>query len=187
MLLTVAAIAANLFMGVRCSEGQDVISRENQLKALFIYNFGTYIEWPGEVFTSEKSPFVIGVVGETGVDEHLRNIAATKTIGGRPISIETYATSRAAKPCQILFISHAVAKKDQQVEIASQTGHSILIVGESDGFAADGGCVNFFVEANKIRFEINLEAARKQQLKISSKLLTLAKLVGPGSPDAVKR
>jgi len=159
------------------SGGDGVINREYTLKALFIYNFGSYVEWPPAVSTSDARPFVIGILGSSPVKSTLREIAVTKTINGRRIIVEEFSSADAVKPCQILFIARNAGSQDQQRAVERMRREPVLIVGESAGFATQGAVVNFYVEANKIRFEINVEAARRHQLTISSKLLALAKIV----------
>jgi hypothetical protein len=171
------AIFLAVGLGPKAACGQsDVINREYPLKALFLYNFGSYIDWPaGAVSNSE--PFVIGILGPSPVELPLREIGASHKINGRPIVVEQFASVDAIKPCHILFIPLAVGREIQQQAIARVRGEPVLVVGESPGFAARGGVVNFFIEANKIRFEVNVDAALAQRLKISAKLLALAKIV----------
>ncbi len=161
-------------------EGSDaaVINREYPLKALFLYNFGSYVEWPPDAFSSDRAPFVIGVLGSAPLEGTLEDLAATKTIAGRPILVESFPSVQKIKPCQILFIARTIDARQRRLAVETLRNQHVLIVGESAGFAGQGGSVNFFIESNKIRFEINPETVKQQELKISSKLLSLAKIVG---------
>lgn len=163
------------------AQPESVINREHTLKALFLYNFGSYVEWPSAAFAGGAESFVIGVLGPSPIDPTLREIATSKTIGGRRIVVKQFSTAAEVTPCQILFVTSGVNPPGQQAAIERLGDLPVLIVGESPGFARRGGCVNFFIEANKIRFEINVEAARLRGLKISAKLLALAKIVGASS------
>jgi hypothetical protein len=158
------------------SEG-GMISREYPLKALFLYNFGGYVEWPAESFVTADQPFVIGILGNAPLDDTLRELAQTKKVAGRRIVVEQFPSVDSVRPCQILFIARDVSPQQERQVLASLQSQPVLLVGESPGFASRGGCVNFYIEANKIRFEINIEAARQQHLRISSKLLALARIV----------
>jgi hypothetical protein len=158
--------------------GDSSINREYTLKALFLYNFGSYVEWPREAFAGDDSPFVIGVLGNSPVESTLREIAATKTIGGRRIAIERIPSAAAMVPCQILYIPQEVGLQDQRSVIEGLGNTPVLIVGDSPGLAQRGAVVNFLVRSNKIRFEINVDAARARNLTISAKLLSLAIVVG---------
>ena len=164
-------------------QGSDdsVVNREYPLKALFLYNFGGYIEWPAVAFRGSNDPFVIGILGSAPLDHTLREISATRKIAGRAIGIERFGSADKVTPCQILFIGRDVSAQQQHAAVEKLKRHHVLIVGESEGFAGRGASVNFFVESNKIRFEINLDVAREEQLKISAKLLALAKIVQKGS------
>jgi hypothetical protein len=156
-----------------------VINREYPLKALFIYNFSNYIEWPQKAFADDKSPFVIGVLGTSPIEETLRQIAASKRIGARKISVLNFVSLNDIQPCQVLFVARSVSAAQQRQVVEAMKNRPVLVVGESDGFAALGGDINFFVQANKIRFEINLAVMRQQELKASSKLLAMAKIIDP--------
>ena len=91
--------------------------------------------------------------------------------------LEGFASVEAIRPCHILFIPASATPAIQQQAIERVRGQNVLLVGESPGFAQRGGIVNFVIEANKIRFEVNVDAAAAQHLKISAKLLALAKIV----------
>jgi hypothetical protein len=158
-------------------QGDGFINREYPLKALFLYNFGGYVEWPDEAFARDDEPFTIGILGNAPLDTMLREIALTKKIGGRPIVVRQFAAAEAVERCHILFLARDVSHPQQQAVIERLRSLPVLLVGESEGFASRGGCVNFYIESNKIRFEINLEAVKQQQLRISAKLLALAKIV----------
>ncbi len=183
--LLVGGILLCLLAQPAAAQPESVINREHTLKALFIFNFGSYVEWPPAAFSETGRTFVIGVLGSSPIESTLREIAATKTIGGRRILVERFSTAAQIKQCQILFISSDVSPQVEQSALRRLDNAHVLIVGESRGFAQRGGVVNFFIEANKIRFEINVDAARRRGLKISAKLLALAKIVG--EPSAARR
>jgi hypothetical protein len=172
LLLTVSSAPAQ----------EDAVSREYPLKALFLYNFGSYIEWPDGTFADKQTPFVIGVLGTAPLDETLNQIAAQKKIGERRIVIEHYKTPAEIKNCQILFVPLSTPQQQQLKAIEVIENRPVLAVGESPNFAASGGDINFFVQENKIRFEVNVDSTKKQQLKVNSKLLAMAKIVGGNAP-----
>ena len=178
MLLVVCVCA--VAWAARAQDAEEgTINREYPLKALFLYNFAGYIEWPAGTFANDESPFTIGILGKTPIDETLNQIAATKRISGRKIEIVHFVSVNDLKPCQILFIANSVSPALQRKAIDAMKNRPVLIVGESDGFAAEGGDINFFLRDNKIRFEINVVTTRQQQLKVSSKLLGIATIVDP--------
>jgi hypothetical protein len=147
---------------------------EYELKAVFLYTFGRYVEWPSKAFADTSSPFVIGILGEDAFSGALDKIAAKKTIHGRHIVIRRFASLEEYRaPCHILFVSRSLAP-DQQAAVFDKTRSApVFVVGESPGFAKQGAAANFVVEGDRIRFEINAAAARQAQLSMDAKLLNL--------------
>lgn len=150
-------------------------SREYQIKAAYLYNFGKYVEWP--TAESRELTFSIGVVGRDPFGKSLDELARTKRLGGRPITIHRVRTADDYIDCHILFVPKGTADSLVQKVLAKARQHPCLIVGEERGFAQSGGIVNFHLENNRVRFEINPATARKSRLRISSKLLRLGKIV----------
>lgn len=156
--------------GVRAEEYQP---SEYQLKAAFLFNFAKFVEWPAESFPEEKSPILIGVLGENPFGGELERTIRDKTVNGRALQLKEYRSPADAKACHILFISSSEKKRLPEI-FESLRGTSVLTVGETDNFTESGGIISFVREGNKIRFQINDQAARSARLKISSKLLNLA-------------
>ena len=155
---------------------------EYQLKAAFLFNFAKFVEWPEKSFAGPQAPFTICVIGQDpfggALDEYL-----AKTIGGRPVQLAHYANVNSlaeTRRCQILFIS-ASEKAHFHDVIESLHGNGALLVGDADGFAAAGGTIEFTLDDNHVRFSINPDAAQRADLKLSSKLLALAKIGHAGS------
>ena len=154
------------------------MNREYAIKAAYLYQFARYVEWPPGAFANENAPLIIGVLGTDPFDGILETIARTKRIEGRPIVVRRIASTADYTPCHILFICSSIGPEERTAVIQKARGSPVLLVGEEPGFAEQGGTINFFMDQNKIRFEINAEAAKQDRLKISSKLLSLAKIVG---------
>jgi hypothetical protein len=176
--MTLCALAA---APVPLAHGQESaelgLNREYLIKAAFLYNFGRYVEWPPESFAS-GAPFIIGVLGPDPFGTAIDQLGATKNIEGRPIAIRRFTSMDEYRPCQVLFIAAGASRADKTAAIRQTEGTPILLVSEEPGMAANGAVINFYTEYNKVRFEINQEAAQHRQLRISSKLLSLGKLVG---------
>ncbi|MGC8784070.1 MAG: YfiR family protein [Armatimonadota bacterium] len=150
--------------------------KEAEVKAAFLYHFTSYVEWPASAFASNSSPFVIGVLGKSEVFPPLQNVVRGKNWNGRSFVVRHVDTAKEMRECHILFIADTEAKRLPQIlEILDDA--PVLTVGESEGFAQKGGMINFFIEQNRVRFEINPDAAKRVRLTISSKLLHLAKVV----------
>jgi hypothetical protein len=146
---------------------------ESRLKAAFLWNFAKFVDWPTNAFASDTSPFVIGVLGESPIGADLEQTVKGKLINDHPIIVKTVRAATDAKGCHILFISNS--EKSRLADIFKDLGNApVLTVGEYDQFTQSGGMINFVRQGNKIRFQINDEAAKAADLKISSKLLSLA-------------
>jgi hypothetical protein len=159
-------------------DGSSEINREYAIKAAYLYQFARYVEWPPNAFANETAPLIIGVLGTDPFGGVLDEIARSKRIEGHTIVIRRFASMADYTPCHILFIASSVSPEEKAAAIQKARGSAVLLVGEEPGFADEGGMINFFMDENKIRFEINTENAKQDRLKISSKLLSLAKIVG---------
>jgi hypothetical protein len=149
---------------------------EYEIKAAFLFNFARFVEWPPGVFSGPRDPIHLCLLGSVPLDEGLEQVVQGKTIGGRELQVEHLYEPALIKGCQILFVSGT----QQQFEAELRNGGNspgILTVGESDDFARAGGVINFVLQGKRINFEINVDAADRAGLKISSKLLSLARIV----------
>ncbi len=150
-------------------------SVEYRVKAAFLYNFTKFVEWPTSK-PKPAQPFRIGILGEDVFGDEIGGLAG-KTVGDRRLRVQRFPSweDRAAQ-CDILFISGS--QEQQLTEIIRRLdGEPVLTVGDTDGYASRGVIINFFMENNKVRFEINPEQADRAGFKISSRLLKLAVVV----------
>lgn len=146
---------------------------EYRIKAAFLYNFAKFVEWPPQTFAGPTAPIIIGVLGENVFGGNLEQTLRGKTINSHPLQFRTFSSATEATNCQILFISPS--EKGSLPKIFEDLhGACVLTVSETDHFTANGGMINFVLQENKIRFQINDAAAKKAGLQISSKLLSLA-------------
>jgi hypothetical protein len=158
--------------------------REYAIKATYLYHFGSFIEWPKELAGGIGGKFKIGVLGQSAVVSPLQQIAETKKVRGLSIQVLQFKSADDIRPCHVLFVSDA-AEEDKKFDpearlkqtLKQTRGKHILVVTEHEGLARKGSAMNFFIEENRVRFEINLEIARAEKLQISSNLLKLGKLV----------
>jgi hypothetical protein len=154
------------------------MDREYSIKGAFLYNFGRYVQWPATAFVDDHAPFVIGVLGADPFGTVLDEIATAAKVDGRPVVAKRFATLAEYSPCHILFITASTDAKVKTEVLTKLQNKGVLLVGEEAGLVQQGAVVNFYIENNKVRFEINVGTARQHQLKVSSKLLSLAKIVG---------
>jgi len=153
-------------------------AREYELKAVFLYNFAQFVEWPATAFSNSEAPLVIGVVGKNPFGARLKDIVSGEKVNGHEVTVQYYDNAEDIGKCHILFINLSEANKREQV-LELLKGRNILTVSDVSGFPAEGGMIRLFTRDNKIRFEVNLEASRAAGLTISSKLLRLAEIFTP--------
>lgn len=149
---------------------------EYQVKAVFLYNFAKFIEWPPEAPPEAHDPIIIGIVGKDPFGVLLEQIVNGKTVDRRSLAVKRFKRGDDLRGCHILFISSS-EKEHLRAILDSLKGASVLTVGETEGFARRGGVINFVLEDNKVHFEINVDAAARARVKISSKLLSLARVL----------
>jgi len=155
---------------------------EYRIKAAFLYNFTLYTEWPASAFNQPDSPIVVAVVGEDPFGKELDAAVRGKTVRGRTIEVRRFGRAGDVEACHLLFLTDSLAKDLPQI-LGKVSDGGPLTVGETEDFTRAGGVIRFFVEENKVRFEVNTDAAARARLKLSSKLLQLARIVrDPNSP-----
>ena len=152
-----------------CAQG----AREYELKAAYLYNFAKFVEWPAGTFPDDGAPIVVAVVGDDPFRGSLDSVGG-KSANGRQVVVRRMNVGQDLRFCQVLFVSSSEKRRLAQI-VASIQGASVLTVGEMEGFATSGGMIRLTMEDDKVRFEINAGAARRARLKVSSKLLSLAK------------
>jgi hypothetical protein len=153
---------------------------EYQVKAVFLFNFSQFVDWPAASFADARAPLVIGVLGNDPFGATLDDIVRGETVNGRPLAVRRYeSVEQIDDACHILFIERSQEEQFRAL-LAALKGRSILTVGDFEGFAQRGGIIRFLTVGNKIRLRINLAAAQEAKLTISSKLLRPAEIIAPG-------
>lgn len=148
---------------------------ENEIMAAFLYNFTKYIEWPPDSFPDVSSNFSICILGEDSFGSIIDPLRE-KTVNNRRISLKRIKNAVDSPGCNVLFISSS--EMNRLAEIIAFTGQrNILTVSDMERFARNGGIINFYIKNNKVKFRINIDAARRANLKISSYLLELAEII----------
>jgi len=157
------------------------VSKEFQIKAVFLYNFAQFVEWPAEAFDGPGSPLVIGVLGLDPFGDFLDELVKGEVVNGRPIVVRRYRWIGEVDACHVLFISGSEGAHLEQIE-KTIAGRSILTVCDWEGLMRHGGMIRLFMSGRHVRLQINLAAARAAGLTISSKLLRSAEQVIAGHP-----
>ncbi len=150
---------------------------EYKMKAAFIYNFTKFVEWPPQAFRAPADPVVICILGENPFGDGLGRLVGDKSLEGRSFAVRQISKEPQAAGCHILFICSSERKRIPSI-MTAVGGRATLTIGETEGFALQGGVINFKIEEGRVRLQVNIRAAEKAGLHISSKLLTLAQIVG---------
>lgn len=156
---------------------------EYEVKAAFLVNFARFVEWPESSFARNQGVLTIGILGTDPFGPAARDLLEGKILGSRTLTVLRFADLEEVQPVQILFVNGLDAAHVPQL-LEKLHGSAVLTVGDKEGFARAGFVINFVLEQNRVRFEVNPEAAKRVGLKISSKLLSVAKVV---VPDAGRR
>jgi hypothetical protein len=148
---------------------------EVQIKAAFLYKFGEFVQWPPAALRAD-APFAIGVMGADDVAAALEQVVADRTVQGRPVVVRRVRRGEALGGLHVLFIGQADGARLAET-LAAAKGQPLLTVTESDNAISHGSVINFVAEDQKVRFDIALPSAERGQLKISSRLLAVARKV----------
>ncbi len=152
--------------------------REHQVKVVFLYHFATFVDWPSSTYKDTNGHLRICIVGKDPFGESLDATLREKKIGNHPLEISRNPSTATLKHCHILYLAESQSSQlktyRQQYDIAN-----VLTVGENDNFIRHGGMIKFFLDDQKVRFAINPDAINEANLKVSSKLLRLAKIISP--------
>jgi hypothetical protein len=163
--------------GLVSSRAGDEAPSEAQVKAAFLLNFPKYVEWPVATFPQSNSPIAVGIMDSEEVAGEFSKMSDGRVVEGHPIKFVRVTLISQCCECQILYVGSSEARKLPEI-LSSVEGANVLTVGESDGFTDRGGMINLARRERRIVLEVNLDAAHKSQLKISSKLMALATVKG---------
>lgn len=186
-LLTAAArclcvlliVAGTPFLGHSAAkerQAEMLVAQEYQIKAAFLYNFTQFIRWPEGASWRDGPEIVFGVLGQDPFGSALEQILNETVVDGKKLVVRRYADPAEIESCHVIFISSSeTGRLESVLEMAGGAG--VLTVGEMQGFAERGGIIQFLIERNKVRFQVNLDAAEKAGLKVGASVLSLAKSV----------
>jgi YfiR/HmsC-like len=173
--VVISVVCLTLMSGMLSSQVEAQASDEYQVKAAFLYNFLKFVDWPTQLFANDSAPFIIGVVGNDGFNSAIDQAISGKTANGRRVVIKRFPSFKTLTYCHMLFISSS--ERDNLRQILAIAGPGVLTVSETERFTQLGGIINFTIVDSKVRFEINQSAAERAGLRISAKLLSLARIV----------
>lgn len=150
---------------------------EYQLKAVFLFNFAQFVEWPPSAFSQTNAPFIIGVLGQDPFGSTLDDVVRGEMVNGHPLAVQRYASVSDVRDCQILFIPATELAHVGEV-LAKLKGRSVLTVTDADEAPQRGVIIGLITQDRQIRLRIDVQAAKVASLIISSKLLRPAEIVG---------
>lgn len=153
---------------------------EPRIKAAFLFKFGSYVEWPSGAFASANSPLTIGVMDADDLADELTAIVAGRSVDGRSVVVRRMREGDSVSGLHILFVGKASDGRLAQI-LSPMKGGATLAVTEIDGALDVGSMINFVVVDGKVRFDVALQPAQAGSLKISSRLLAVARKV-TGAP-----
>ena len=171
-----ARIAAGLLLLGTISEPCSAAgpNLEYSVKAAFLLNFTKFVEWPPSAFAEPQSPLAICLLGNDPFGRVLDDVVQNETINGRPLTIRRIGQPPAPQLCHVLFIDPALK---EPAKLLGSLPPGVLTVGEGDRFLRDGGMIAFVIDNRRVRFDINQAATESNELKLSSKLLSVARSV----------
>lgn len=153
------------------------VSLEYRVKAAYLYNFVKFTEWPAEAFRAPGTPYHICVLGSDPFGPDLEAAAQDHLVRERRIAIRRIARVESAGGCHVVYVAASERARLGDI-IRTLASAPTLTVGDDQDFIRRGGCVRFYLVENRVRFEINLAAADRARLRLSAKLLSLARVVG---------
>jgi hypothetical protein len=153
---------------------------ESQVKAMFVYNFLKFVEWPVNASVGAKDPFVVVIIGEGATADATERFLESKTIGERPLVVRRIDWDESLAGARAAFVVERDAKKLHRIlDAAAAAG--VLTIGEGETFATRGGVIGLLVVDRKVRFDVDTTAAQHARLRVSSKLLALTRNVRSSS------
>jgi hypothetical protein len=170
------AIALLLLGGALARPAVAQSATEDQVKAAYLFNFAKFIEWPPEAFETADSALNFCTLGRSPVVDELDSSMLGKSINRHAIAVRHLRGPEDIKGCHLVFLAASAVKQQQKLVLAAK-GSPMLLVAETPGFAQAGGTINFYSKAGRLLFEVNISAAENAHLKVSSKLLSLARIV----------
>nr|WP_267869688.1 YfiR family protein [Massilia agrisoli] len=175
------ALAAGVPAGVPARADSGGGALERSVKAAFLYKFLMFTEFPASAFADPAAPLVIGVAGADDMARELGRLVAGRTVNRRPVVVRTLRDDDATDGLHLLFVGGSDAGRLARLARPAQ-GAPLLVVTEAVDGLQHGSVINFRIVAERVRFDVSLEAADKHKVKLSSRLLTVANHVHKGAP-----
>lgn len=178
--LLAVCLATWMLCGIAAASDQAATQATSAaVKAAFLFNFVKFTEWPA---LPDKAPLFVCVTGDDEVAEALASTIQRQVVAGHPLALRRLSAQESWQSCQLFFVGEAQSRRSA-VELKALEKLPVLTVSDASGFARGSGIVELFVQDNRMRFAINVGAAERAGLRISSRLLSLAQIVEDGRAD----
>lgn len=174
-LVVTAAIV--VFGAASLASAQPASVPDADVKAAFLYNFAKFIEWPA---LTPEAPITACIVGDDRVAAALAGMVSGRTVGGHAIAVSRPQDDTTWRTCQLLFIAESGTRRPA-ADLGGVVALPVLTVSDGKGFSKAGGLIELYVESDRMRFAINVDAVKRSGLRLSSRLLGLAKIVRNGN------
>ena len=175
------ALLAAFLAGAPAAVAQ-ALATEPAVKAALLYKFASYVEWPAEVAGGPAAPFVFGVMGADDVAAELEQLVAGRAVNGHPASVRRVREGEALNGLHVLFVGAREAGRIRAAAAAARP-RSVLVVSSTSGGLEAGSVINFVPADDRVGFEVSVDAAERSALKVSSRMLGVAKRVVSASPS----
>jgi hypothetical protein len=174
----IAAAACMAVSLVVCAAPAAQTPAEDEVRAAFLYNFTKFVEWPSPPGQKSAEPFRMCVVADADFTRVVDAIIRGETVLGRPLVLATPATPEVARTCQMLYVAQGERERGTRL-VAAVRDLPVLTVSDAPRFLASGGAIQFVLDNRRVRFDINLAAAERARLRVSSNLLRVARNITP--------
>lgn len=181
VLAGLCGLAAGVLSGIPARADGGPGALERSVKAAFLYKFLMFTEFPASAFADPAAPLVIGMAGADDMARDLARLAAGRTVDRRPVVVRTLRDNDTTEGLHLLFVGGSDAGRLARIARPAQ-GAPLLIVTEAENGLQHGSVINFRIVAERVRFDVSLDAADKNKIKLSSRLLTVANHVHKGAP-----
>jgi hypothetical protein len=174
LLLGLSALLLNAVLVKTCLGQSQAEVLEYRIKAAFLCKFANYVEWPAQAFARTDSPIVIGVVARDAVADEITRTAAALSVDGRPLKVRSLHQGDSIADVHLIYVASSENSRLAET-LAAVKGRPVLVVTESSQAVALGSMINFVVVDNKVRFDISPHSAESSRLRISARLLSVAR------------
>jgi hypothetical protein len=178
---SLALIAVALALPAGAAAAAPERAPEAAIKAAYVFNFGGYVDWPASAFETPESELVVAVVAAEGLAVELENAAAGRTVAGRPVRVLRLRAGDEIPPVHVLFVGRSEGRS-LGVLLEALGDRPTLAVTESENALTSGSAINFVVEGERERFDIAPRTAERHGLRVSARLLSVARRVVETEP-----